>query len=288
MSGFCESAPLNYLSTMSNLDQHIIRHGITERYASTTEAEFCVEEILTKGYSIIPGSFDAATIARISECSDKAYAKQCETLGGEENLSRINDANIARAPSADFDVFIDVAMDPKVHAVANALLGKNYILYSQNAILNVPSTNHYQFSWHRDLNYQHWTSSRCLALSALLCVDPFDEVTGGTYVLPATHKVEKFPSDRYVLENQLCVHARPGDWILFDSMLFHRTGKNTSTAIRRAVNHIIVPPFMAQQYDFMAMLGEKLKTQEERVFFGQGRRTAASATEWRQIRIDRS
>ena len=155
-------------------------------------------------------------------------------------------------------------MDPKVHAVANALLGKNFILYSQNAILNVPSTNHYQFSWHRDLNYQHWTSSRCLALSALLCVDSFDDVTGGTYVLLATHKVEKFPSDRYVLENQLCVHARAGDWILFDSMLFHRTGKNASTAIRRAVNHIIVPPFMAQQYDFMAMLGDKLKTQEER------------------------
>ncbi|WP_322010895.1 phytanoyl-CoA dioxygenase family protein [Paraburkholderia sp. J12] len=272
---------------MSTLDQHVICHGVTERYTSTTETGFCIEEILTKGYSVIPGSLDAATIARVSECSDKAYAKQCELLGGEANLKKINDANIARAPSADFDVFIDVAMDPRVHAVANALLGKNYILYSQNAIINVPSTDHYQFSWHRDLNYQHWTSSRCLALSALLCVDPFDEITGGTYVLPATHKVEKFPSDRYVIENQLCVHARPGDWILFDSMLFHRTGRNASAAVRRAVNHIIVPPFMAQQYDFMNMLGDKLKTAEERVFFGQGRQTASSAIEWRQIRINR-
>lgn len=272
---------------MNNLDQHVVCHGITERYVANGEIELCVEEILTKGYSIIPGSFDAKTIALVSECSDMAYAKQCELLGGEANLAKINDANIARAPSADFDVFIDVAMDPKVHAVAGALLGANFILYSQNAIINVPSTNHYQFAWHRDLNYQHWTSSRCLALSALLCVDPFDAVTGGTYVLPATHKVEKFPSDRYVLQNQLCIHAQPGDWILFDSMLFHRTGSNTSNAKRRAINHIIVPPIMAQQYDFIGMLGEKLKTNEEQVFFGRGRQVAPTAIEWRRSRINR-
>jgi ectoine hydroxylase-related dioxygenase (phytanoyl-CoA dioxygenase family) len=269
------------------LDDHVICHGITERYISTNETEFRVEEILTKGYTVMPGSFDAKTIALVSECSDQSYQLQCEMLGGEQNLARINDANIARAPCAEFDVFIEVAMDPKVHEVARALLGANFILYSQNAIINVPTTDHYQFSWHRDLNYQHWTSSRCLALSALLCVDPFDDVTGGTYVLPATHKVEKFPSDRYVLENQLCVHAQPGDWILFDSMLFHRTGKNSSTNTRRAVNHIIVPPFMAQQYDFLNMIGDRLKTDKERLFFGQGRRVAPSATAWRQTRINR-
>ena len=272
---------------MNTLDDHVICHGVTERHEPANETEFCVEEILTRGYSVVRGSLDAATIAQVSECSDKSYALQCDVLGGEHNLERINDANIARAPCADFDVFIDVAMDPVVHAVARSLLGKNFILYSQNAIINVPSTNHYQFSWHRDLNYQHWTSSRCLALSALLCVDPFDSITGGTYVLPATHKIEKFPSDRYVLNNQLCVHAQPGDWILFDSMLFHRTGKNASTSKRRAVNHIIIPPFMAQQYDFMHMLENRLKTDEERLFFGQGRRTAPTAIDWRRTRINR-
>ncbi|WP_322052525.1 phytanoyl-CoA dioxygenase family protein [Paraburkholderia bannensis] len=269
------------------LDDHVICHGITERYAATTETEACVEEILTRGYTVVPGSLDAKTIALASECSDRSYGMQCELLGGEQNLARINDANIARAPCAEFDVFIEIAMDPKVHEVARALLGKNFILYSQNAIINVPTTNHYQFSWHRDLNYQHWTSSRCLALSALLCIDPFDDVTGGTYVLPATHKVEKFPSDRYVLNNQLCIHAQPGDWILFDSMLFHRTGMNSSANKRRAVNHIIVPPFMAQQYDFLNMIGDRLTTDEERLFFGQGRSVAPSATEWRQTRINR-
>ncbi|NWC92354.1 MULTISPECIES: phytanoyl-CoA dioxygenase family protein [unclassified Pseudomonas] len=272
---------------MNELDDHVICHGITERWSCETETDFCVEEILTKGYTILRSSFDAAMIAKVSQYADLSYEMQCEKLGGEQNLLKINDANIARAPCAEFDEFIEIAMDPKMHKVANALLGKNFILYSQNAIINIPSTNHYQFTWHRDLNYQHWTSSRCLALSALLCIDPFDAVTGGTYVLPATHKVEKFPSDRYVRRNQTCIHAQPGDWILFDSMLYHRTGKNSSHAKRRAINHILVPPFMAQQYDFTNMIGDKLTTSEERVFFGQGRGVASTATEWRQSRIDR-
>jgi ectoine hydroxylase-related dioxygenase (phytanoyl-CoA dioxygenase family) len=279
---------MNSDAPASDLDQAVLCHGVTERTAAGSDTDFCVESIRTRGYHVVPGSFDTATLARISEAMDACYEGQCRALGGEDNLRRINDANIARAPCADSDIFIDVAMDGRMHDVAKALLGGNYILYSQNGIINVPQTDHYQFTWHRDLNYQHWTSSRCLALSALLCVDPFDSTTGGTYLLPATHKVEAFPSDRYVRENQICIHARPGDWILFDSMLFHRTGRNASRKNRRGVNHIIIPPFMAQQYDFVNMLGDRLRSPEVRRFFGHGRELAPSALEWRRKRIERS
>lgn len=272
---------------MIKLDDYVICHGITEQHVCESDVDYCVEEILTKGYSILKSGFNDSDIQKMSLLADRAYDLQCERLGGEQNLVQINDANIARAPCAEFDEFIGVALDSQMHKVARALLGDNFILYSQNAIINVPSTNHYQFSWHRDLNYQHWTSSRCLSLSALLCIDPFDSVTGGTYVLPATHKIEKFPSDNYVRKNQLCVHAQPGDWILFDSMLYHRTGKNSSKLKRRAINHIIVPPLMAQQYDFINMIGHKVSVPAERRFFGEGRGIAPSATEWRQIRINR-
>jgi len=269
-----------------DLDEHVFCHAVTEKYQADTDVEFWVEEIRTKGFTVMPGSFGADSIANMSACADESYRIQCDLLGGEENLVKINDANIARAPCAEFDIFIDLAMDPLVHAVASILLGR-FMLYSQNAIINKPGTNHYQFTWHRDLNYQHWTSSRSMALSALYCLDPFDSETGGTYVLPATHKVEKFPSERYVLANQQCVHARPGDWILFDSMVFHRTGKNGSKIVRRGINHIIVPLFMAQQYDFIEMIGTKLKTGSQRMFFGEGRRVPPSALAWRQARIDR-
>ena len=44
---------------------------------------------------------------------------------------------------------------------------------------------------------------------------------------------------------------------MFDSMLFHRAGANTSTITRRAVNNLYTIPIMKQQYDFPRGLGER-------------------------------
>ncbi len=245
---------------MNKFQDSIFTYGISERYTSSSNIDFAIEELQTRGYSVMPSRFKSkAVLELLSSQIDSAYVGQCHNLGGEDRLESIHDANIVRAPSVDHDIFIEIAIESCLQAVAKKILGAHCILYTQNAIINLPNKKHYQFAWHRDLNYQHWTSSRCLGLSAMLCVDPFNSITGGTYVLPATHKIEKFPSDRYVLSNQLCVHAEPGDWILFDSMLFHRTGLNSSANKRRGINHVIVPPFVAQQYDFMSMLGDRLK-----------------------------
>jgi ectoine hydroxylase-related dioxygenase (phytanoyl-CoA dioxygenase family) len=270
-----------------NLDEEVHCHGITERTSCASVKDLCVEEISTKGFTVLRGNFDDTFVERLAQYSLASYARQAEAVGGEDNLVKINDANIARAPCVDFQEFVILAMCPLLHEVAREIFGPNYILYSQNSIINVPGTNHYQFAWHRDLNYQHFTSSRCLGLSAIFCVHAFNSFTGGTYVLPATHKVERFPSDRYVVANQICLNAEPGDWIIFDSMLFHRTGLNKSNKMRIGINHILVPPFVSQQYDFTSMIGNRLGCEAERVFFGAGRGTAHTAIDWRLNRIRR-
>jgi ectoine hydroxylase-related dioxygenase (phytanoyl-CoA dioxygenase family) len=269
------------------LDNVIRTHAVRERNAPVTAVDYAVEALRIRGYAVLRSGLSPDFITELRGAVDAVYAAQCERFGGEANLTKLNDANIARAPCAEDARFIAVAMDSVMHAVCHAILGEYFILMSQNGILNVPNTDHYQFTWHRDLNYQHWTSSRPLALSALLCIDPFDAVTGGTYVLPASHKVEAFPSDAYVRQNQLVVQAAPGDWVLFDSMMFHRIGRNNSAKLRRAVNHIIVPPFLRQQFSFPNMLAGKLQTDAERRFFGEGMEAAPDATQWRAERLAR-
>jgi hypothetical protein len=269
------------------LDDVVRTHAVRERHEPVTAVDHAVEALRIRGYAVLQSGLAPALIAELRGAVDDVYAAQCARLGGEANLAKLNDANIARAPCADDARFITVAMDPVMHALCHAVLGEYFILMTQNGIRNVPGTDHYQFSWHRDLNYQHWTSSRALAVSALLCLDPFNAVTGGTYVLPASHKVESFASDPYVRENQVVVEAEPGDWVLFDSMLFHRTGRNNATTVRRGINHIIVPPFLRQQYSFPSMLAGKLQTDAERRFFGVGMEPAVDATSWRAERLER-
>jgi ectoine hydroxylase-related dioxygenase (phytanoyl-CoA dioxygenase family) len=147
-----------------------------------------------------------------------------------------------------------MATNPVLLGVAERILGSNFVLLMQNGVINPPSTKHYQTNWHRDLNYQHWVCSRPLALSALFCLDRFSRETGGTHILMGTHLKEEFPSEEFVRRYEEVVEARPGSIILFDSMLFHRAGHNSSTIVRRAVNHVIGVPILGQQISIPDML----------------------------------
>jgi ectoine hydroxylase-related dioxygenase (phytanoyl-CoA dioxygenase family) len=272
---------------MYTLDPKVLTHSVMERKKYEDEYTVIEEEISIKGYSILKNIYSAEEISNIKKILNEAYKKQLLEIGGEENLIKINDNNIARGLCAYNDIFIDIAVNEKVVNVLKRIFKTKFILVSQNGIINKPGTNHYQFTWHRDLNYQHYTSSRPLAISTLLCLDPFNELTGGTYILEASHKSEAFPTDGYVLENQKVVNANPGDFIIFDCMLFHRTGLNNSSSDRRAINHIYAHPSARQQYSFPGTLGERedIKDENIRSILGYGSETPLSALDWRLQKI---
>jgi ectoine hydroxylase-related dioxygenase (phytanoyl-CoA dioxygenase family) len=214
------------------------------------------EEIAVRGFTVIPDLFSATELATWREKIDYVYGQQ-ETEFGRENLIAIQELNLCRAPLLyDFE-FIKLATHPIVLSVVKRFLGDWFILNLQNAIINHPHQPHHQSSWHRDLPYQNWVISHPIAINALLAIDEFSGITGGTHVVPFTHKTEILPSDAYIDANRVVASAPAGSAIVFDTMLFHRAGSNTSANIRRAVNHLYTTPILKQQYDFPRALGEQ-------------------------------
>jgi ectoine hydroxylase-related dioxygenase (phytanoyl-CoA dioxygenase family) len=157
---------------------------------------------------------------------------------------------------------------------------------SQNAIINRHTGEHYQQTWHRDLNYQHFVSSRPLAVSALYAVDDFTEMTGGTMVLPASHKIEAFPSVEYAEKHQVTVNAKAASIIVFDSMLYHRSGLNRSNGSRLALNHIYTLPLIKQQISLPRSLGGRFRDDPFlRFFLGYDTETADNVQAWRELKL---
>ncbi len=67
-----------------------------------------------------------------------------------------------------------------------------------------------------------------------------------------------------------------------DAMLYHRAGQNKSNTLRRAINHVIGLPFMAQQIDIPAFAGNKLSVDEfSKSYFGYRWQPAKSVKHWR-------
>jgi len=231
-------------------------YGRIEQAEANDDIARYAEEVALRGFTIIPNLFSAKELVTWREKIDTVYAQQ-EQEFGKDTLIAIQELNMCRAPLLyDFN-FLQLATHPTILAVVKCFLGDWFILNLQNSIINRPHQTHHQSSWHRDLPYQNWVISRPIAINALLAIDEFSEETGGTYVVPFTHKTEILPSDAYIGANRVVAAAPAGSAIVFDSMLFHRAGANTSSTIRRAVNHLYSTPILKQQYDFPRALGER-------------------------------
>ncbi len=143
-----------------------------------------------------------------------------------------------------------------------------YILNQQNGVINPPQETYNQGAWHRDLPYQHFITSKPLAINALFCVDDFTFENGATFVLPASHKSENFPSSDYIQRNAIQVEAKAGSFIVLDCMLFHSGGFNKTCFERRAVNHVYNIPFFKQQINIPMNMEDTHLSAEERDILG--------------------
>lgn len=261
-------------------------YGVRQTTEIQSEVDRFREEIMINGFTVVPGVLPETDLAEARKRIDAVYANQANEVGGEENLRKINDALVGRCLLAYDDYFLGFATNEKVHAVVAALLGDYFTILQQNAVINAPTNKHYQSAWHRDLAYQHFVSSKPLAVSALFCIDDFSEITGGTYVLPGSHKTEPFPSAEFIKAHEQTVNAKAGSALIFDSMIYHRGGVNRSNGLRRGVNHLFGLPFIKQQISFPRSL--KGKHRNDPVLsklLGYDTEAAESVVQWRTNRL---
>ena len=265
----------------------IQHYGIKEFAQVSDSCEAYAEELGINGFAVIPNIISENTLAIMRAKLDDIYHLQEQEVDSLGNLNTINDANVARGLLAYDDIFLGLATTPIFLELTTKMLGDRFILQMQNGIINRQNQQHTQGSWHRDLNYQHFVSSRPLAIAFLLCVDVFSEETGGTYVLPGTHKIEPFPSQQFVHKHQQCIKAQPGSVLVMDAMLFHRAGKNTGTSSRRAVNHVYCLPFIKQQISLPQLLQGKYSTDTSlNHLLGYAYEPGASVSDWRSRKFD--
>jgi len=264
--------------------------GVKEFTRLDSETDAHVEEIRLLGYTLVPGVLGEAELAEAREKLDRIYQIQAGEVGGEGRLAAIGDGYTARCPLAYDDFFLALATSRPVLAVVERLLGDYFVLMLQNGLLNVPAAGNEQNagSWHRDLNYQHFVSTRPLSVSALFCVDDFTEENGGTRVLPATHKAETFPSEEFVRRHSKPVEAKAGSVMVFDSMLYHSGGLNRSPRVRRAVNHMYTLPLIKQQISLPKALGGRFREDPFLAkFLGYESETDEGVVEFREKRLGR-
>ena len=222
-------------------------YGILQQNRCDSALDEAVEQVKNLGYAVIDAGYTADELQGLSEEFNRTRASYVETHS-ESRLKSLNEFHTIRSPLTHGGAaFLNLALNDNLLSILKKLIAGKFILNQQNGIINPPQEGYNQGAWHRDLPYQHFVSSQPLAINALFCVDDFTFENGATFVLPASHKAEAFPSANYVQRNAVQVAAKTGSFILLDCMVFHTGGFNNTTEVRRAVNHVYTIPFFKQQ-----------------------------------------
>jgi ectoine hydroxylase-related dioxygenase (phytanoyl-CoA dioxygenase family) len=272
------------------MESNFSRYGIREQHPAEKWLDVHLEEIAIQGYTVLDSGLSVAELADLKTSLDRILNQQADEIGGPDILANIGEGNTVRALLAYDDAFLKLALHPTIQEICQRTLGPYFILMLQNATINLPSQQrHHQSAYHRDLPYQHFVSSRPLAMNALLCLDAFNAETGGTYVVPGSHKVEAFPSDSYVSKSEQAVVAPAGHFIVFDSMLYHRAGINVSTQSRYGINICYSIPILKQQISLPSLLQGKWSDDPQLArLLGYDSEPPSTVVEWRRRRLQRT
>jgi ectoine hydroxylase-related dioxygenase (phytanoyl-CoA dioxygenase family) len=238
-------------------EARVERFGVLEQNIPRDDTDVHVEELRLRGYTVLDPGFDSARLDRLANRFDEiraAYNRRFLEAGFD--LAAIGEGEVVRAPLVFAEEFLALALDPRLHALLERVLGEYYILNQSNGLINPSKMGAYsQRPYHRDLPFRHVVLSRPIAINALFALDEFTVENGATRVIPGSHHMEAFPSDAAIRRLEQPAEVQRGHFLVLDGMTFHAGGLNTTDRDRRAVNHLFTIPAMRQQLHVPSLLG---------------------------------
>jgi ectoine hydroxylase-related dioxygenase (phytanoyl-CoA dioxygenase family) len=190
-----------------------------------------LEAVAEDGFTVLENVFSAeradAFRKRIREI-ERTTLHPLEAGETEEDSSFYRTAGLLRIDP----IFWDVPIDPTVTQVVEGVLGPDFLLSTFSGIDLKPSGNNIQ-PLHPDdalipVGRPH---ERPIGCTVMWVVTPFNEGTGGTRLLPGSHRDPLdllFSQDPERLRQVIQPDMKPGSVLVFDHALFHGASDNPS------------------------------------------------------------
>jgi ectoine hydroxylase-related dioxygenase (phytanoyl-CoA dioxygenase family) len=240
-------------------------------------------EFYRKGFQIISNVLDSEEI-NIYKKELLIICEQQALSFGTERIQLIDEKDIARSPFLDNWLFQKLFYNKFALDIVYDILGEHAILSLQNGIIIPGKQSHHQGFYHRDIIYQEFTSSVPLAINLYYCLTDYNAFNGGTTFIVESHKKDKLVSN----DSEETPTIKAGSVILFNSMVYHKTGANKTNNIRCGINNMFTLPFLKQQINYPYCLKNKTNDPALDRLLGFESREHLSVTDFRQYRLDRN
>lgn len=201
----------------------------------TEDLQFHLEAIERDGYTLVENVFSQqradAFLKRVRE-TERETLHPLEPGEKEEDSSFYRTGGLLRLDS----LFWEVPIDPTVTSIVEGALGPDFLLSTFSGIDLKPKSNNIQ-PLHPDdaLVPVPRPHERPIGCTAMWVITDFNEETGGTRLLPGSHREPLdllFQQDSERMKQTIQPNMKPGTVLIFDHALFHGAASNPSSDFR--------------------------------------------------------
>lgn len=216
--------------------------------------ENIVESMNHFGYAFGKGMIDTQQLSIISERLDEYYELDHKRFG-REFLLKINELEVIRNVIEYDEIFLNfLETNMCLDQTIEKLLHQYAIIHNYNLIRLFPDikTNMLGHQWHRDVYY--FGPGIRTAVNVIIPLQKMNSLNGATELLPASHLMEKLPSEEVINKHKITADLDVGDVLFVDAATFHSAGKNITDKPRTIIVLKYTLSFFTQQYDFCRAL----------------------------------
>jgi len=209
------------------------------------------------GAAIVTDVLSPDLLERIRPAMYEAQARTLEEVG-QDRLDRAGEVGVMRVMLSYDSVFAELLELPELLAVVDGMVSDTAVMHLQNGLILPPfsgtSDDIHQYKFHMD--FPRYMDGYVASVNTMLAIDEFTGSNGGTLVVPGTHQRPGRPTQGFLEAGSVAVECPAGSMFVFDSTLWHASGRNMTGSDRLAINHMFTRSFFKQQIDYVRALGD--------------------------------
>lgn len=240
-----------------------------------------LDNLLGKGWTIIPSAVDAKLTAQLHSEIDKAY-EVCRSVQIKNGIAENTDGTVHHLLCFEGAFLEFLKRNYSGDIISGFFKSSPFILNTYGGVINLPNKASYVANIHRDIRTFY---NLPMMINMLVMLDDFTLENGATFLLSQSHLKDEKPEDKYFYENAERALGKAGSILLFDSLTWHAAGLNKTDKPRKALTLAFTRPFMKQQMDYPRFLGYSRReefSEEVRQIIGYNSRVPTNLDEWYQ------
>jgi ectoine hydroxylase-related dioxygenase (phytanoyl-CoA dioxygenase family) len=237
------------------------------------------EDFQHRGYCIIPSFLNKNEVENtLSELL--VATKQCETLQVKNKIFNITSGSSHHLPALNKHFLNLLDKFASIDSLLTQIFNGKYIINSFGGNLNHPSNVNYASNIHRDQRF--FSANTTIILNTFIPLIDFNASNGATQILAKdVYFGADKPTSEYFESNSTYMELEAGSLCIFNSNLWHKAGRNTSSDSRPIITPMFSRPIIKQQYDYSSLFNnDSSLNQYLKQILGYNSRVPKNLEEW--------